>query len=318
MFIGFSEAELFLRNCEDAVIITHRNPDGDCIGAGFGLKDILAQLGIRSRVVCHDGFPSPRYDFLTSEGAGEEFEPKTIIAVDIADETLMGDYKDIYGGKVQLCIDHHISNKNYAEKTLLRSDATAACEIIYDLAQYMGVKITRHCAICLYTGIATDSGCFKYDCTTPRAHEIAAEMMRSYDINFARINRYMFDVKSMGRLKLEAKVNELMEYCLGGKLAIAAVTQDMMKSMNVSMEELEGFAPLTIQLEETEVGILMREREDGVFKCSFRSANDVNVSAICQMIGGGGHAKAAGCTIDGPLEEAKKYLISAVEGALSK
>ena len=173
MFIGFSEAELFLRNCEDAVIITHRNPDGDCIGAGFGLKDILAQMGIRSRVVCHDGFPA-RYGFLTSEGAGEDFEPKTIIAVDIADENLMGDYKDIYGGRVQLCIDHHISNKNYAEKTLLRGDATAACEIIYDLAQYMGVKITKHCAMCLYTGISTDSGCFKYDCTTPRAHEIAA------------------------------------------------------------------------------------------------------------------------------------------------
>ncbi|WP_173386433.1 bifunctional oligoribonuclease/PAP phosphatase NrnA [Ruminococcus flavefaciens] len=315
MFIGFSEAELFLRNCEDAVIITHRNPDGDCIGAGFGLKDILAQMGIRSRVVCHDGFPA-RYGFLTSEGAGEDFEPKAIIAVDIADENLMGDYKDIYGGRVQLCIDHHISNKNYAEKTLLRGDATAACEIIYDLAQYMGVKITKHCAMCLYTGISTDSGCFKYGCTTPRAHEIAAEMMRSYDINFARINRYMFDVKSMGRLKLEAKVNELMEYCLGGKLAIAAITQDMMKDMGVSMEELEGFAPLTIQLENTEVGILMREREDGVFKCSFRSANDVNVSAICQLIGGGGHARAAGCTIDGPLEDAKKQLIAAVERAL--
>ena len=128
----------------------------------------------------------------------------------------------------------------------------------------------------------------------------------------------MFDVKTMGRLKLEAKVNELMEYCLGGRLAIAAVTQDMMKSMGVSMEELEGFAPLTIQLEETEVGILMREREDGVYKCSFRSANDVNVSAICQMVGGGGHAKAAGCTINGPLEEAKKYLIGAVERALGE
>ena len=316
MFIGFSEAELFLRNCEDAVIITHRNPDGDCIGAGFGLKDILAQMGIRSRVVCHDGFPA-RYGFLTSEGAGEDFEPKAIIAVDIADENLMGDYKDIYGGRVQLCIDHHISNKNYAEKTLLRGDATAACEIIYDLAQYMGVKITKHCAMCLYTGISTDSGCFKYGCTTPRAHEIAAEMMRSYDINFARINRYMFDVKSMGRLKLEAKVNELMEYCLGGKLAIAAITQDMMKDMGVSMEELEGFAPLTIQLENTEVGILMREREDGVFKCSFRSANDVNVSEICQSRGGGGHAKAAGCTIDADLDSAKKMLIEAVERALN-
>ncbi|MBR6986185.1 bifunctional oligoribonuclease/PAP phosphatase NrnA [Ruminococcus sp. XPD3002] len=315
MFIGFSEAESFLRNCRDAVIITHQSPDGDCIGAGFGLKDILAELGIRSRVVCSDPFPK-RYDFMTSCGAGEDFEPETIIAVDIADEKLMGRYEAIYGGKVQLCIDHHISNKNYAEKTLLRGNATAACEIIYDLAQYMGVRITKHCATCLYTGIATDSGCFKYDCTTPRAHEIAAEMKRSYDINFARINRYMFDVKSMGRMKLEAKVTELMEERLGGKLVLLAVTQDMMKQLGVAMEELEGFAPLTIQLENTEVGVLMREREDGVFKCSFRSADEVNVSEICQTLGGGGHAKAAGCTVEGSVSDIKDTITEAVRKAI--
>ena len=317
MFISFSEAETFLRNCRDAVIITHQTPDGDCIGAGFGLKDILAELGVRSRVVCSDPFPA-RYDFMTKDGAGEDFEPETIIAVDIADEALMGRYQEIYGGKVQLCIDHHISNKNYAERTLLRGEATAACEVIYDLAKFMGAKITRHCAMCLYTGIATDSGCFKYDCTTPRAHEIAAEMMRSYDINFARINRYMFDVKSLGRMRLEGYVSEIMEEHLDGKLAIVAVTQEMMKELGISMEELEGFAPLTIQLEQAEVGVLLREREDGVYKCSFRSANDVNVSAICQTLGGGGHAKAAGCTMEGSLEEVKAELIEAVRKALSE
>ena len=137
MYIGFSETETFLRNCEDAVIITHQSPDGDCIGAGFGLKDILAELGIRSRVVCSDEFPS-RYDFMTNVGAGEDFEPKTIIAVDIADVKLMCRYAEIYGDRVQLCIDHHESNKDYAEKTLLREKATAACEIIYDLGKYMG------------------------------------------------------------------------------------------------------------------------------------------------------------------------------------
>lgn len=314
MFIGFSEAETFLRNCSDAVIITHRSPDGDCIGAGFAMKDILAELGVRSRVVCHDAFP-PRYDFMTGTGAGdEEFEPKTIIAVDIADEALMGRYQEIYGGKVQLCIDHHISNKDYAQMTLLRPRATAACEVIYDLAQFMGVRITTHCATCLYTGIATDSGCFKYDCTTPRAHEIAAEMMRCYDINFARINRYMFDVKSLGRMKLESAVTRLMESYLGGRLVIIAITQAIMAEMGVKSEELEGFAPLTIQLEDAEVGIMIRERSDGEFKCSFRSANDVNVSEICQTLGGGGHAKAAGCTMSGDLEDVKARLIAAVRG----
>lgn len=126
----------------------------------------------------------------------------------------------------------------------------------------------------------------------------------------------MFDVKSKGRMLLESRLNELMESYLGGKLNIVAVTQDMMKEMGVAMEELEGFASLTIQLEESEVGILMREREDGVFKCSFRSANDINVSEICQTVGGGGHAKAAGCAMRGNIEDIKKQLVEIVEKAI--
>lgn len=318
MFIDFSEAAEYLRSCRDAVILTHRNPDGDCIGAGFAMKEILSTLGIRSRVECHDPFPK-RFDFLTETDAEEKFEPQSVIAVDIADVQLMGSLGGLYGGKVQLCIDHHISNKDYAEKTLLRSKAAASCEIIYDLAEYMGIEINRHCAMCIYTGIATDSGCFKYSCTTPRTHIIAADLMKKFpDINFARINRYMFDVKSKGRMLLESKVNELMEFYLGDRLAVIAVTRKMMDEMGVGMEELEGFAPLTIQLEDTEVGVLMREREDGEYKCSLRSADKINVSAICQTLGGGGHEKAAGCTVSGSLKEAKELIIGAVERALGK
>lgn len=314
MYIGFGEAETFLRNCKDAVIITHRNPDGDCIGAGFGLKDILEQLGIRSRVVCHDVFPK-RYDFITEAGAGEEFEPQTIIAVDIADKKLMGKYEEIYGDKVQLCIDHHVSNKNYAEKTLLRADAAAACEVIYELAEFMGLDITKHCATCLYTGIATDSGCFKFDCTTYRTHQIASDMMRRFDIKFAQINRRMFDIKSAGRAKLEGRLCDMLETYLDGKLCVIAVTRDLMEELGINDGELEGFAPLTIQYEEAEVGIFIRQRADD-YKCSFRSANDVNVSKICETLGGGGHEKAAGCNMSGNLDDIKKQLVEAVSRAL--
>lgn len=315
MFVGYCEAETFLRNCEDAYIIIHQSPDGDCIGAGFGLKDILAEMGIRSRVICCDNIPE-RYRFLESPSTLEEFEPKTIIAVDIADPKLMGKYAEIYGNRVQLCIDHHVSNKNYAGMTLLRPKATAACEVIYDLAKSMDVRISRHAAMCLYTGIATDSGCFKYDCTTPRAHEIAAEMKRCYDINFAKINRYMFEVKSKGRMKLEAEFINIMQEYFDGKLVVACVTQEMMKKLGITPDELEGLAPITIQLEGTEVGVLMREREPNVFKCSFRSADEVNVSEICRTIGGGGHAKAAGCTVEGDSETALKTVIDAVRSAV--
>ena len=315
MYIGFSEAETFIRNCKDAVIITHRSPDGDCVGAGFAMKEILQQLGIRSRVVCHDVFPK-RYDFLTEVGAGEEFEPQTIIAVDIADTKLMGRYQEIYGDKVQLCIDHHISNKNYAEKTLLHAEASAACEVIYDLAKFMGIKITEHCAKCLYTGMATDSGCFKFQCATAHTHEVVAEIMKEYsNINFAKINRNMFEVKSYGRIKLESEFNNIAETYLDGKLCIIAVTKDMMNTLGVSDEELEGFASLTIQDEGVEVGIVMRERQDD-YNCSFRSADEVNVSKICELFNGGGHIKASGCNISGNLDDIKKQFIEAVKNAL--
>lgn len=315
MYIGFSEAETFIRNCKDAVIITHRSPDGDCVGAGFAMKEILQQLGIRSRVVCHDVFPK-RYDFLTEVGEGEEFEPQTIIAVDIADAKLMGKYQEIYGDKVQLCIDHHISNKSYAEKTLVRPQASAACEVIYDLAKFMGIKITEHCAKCLYTGMATDSGCFKFQCATAHTHEVVAEIMREYsNINFAKINRNMFEVKSYGRIKLESEFNNIAETYLDGKLCIIAVTKDMMNTLGVSDEELEGFASLTIQYEGVEVGIFMRERQDD-YKCSFRSADEVNVSKICELFNGGGHIKASGCNISGNLDDIKKQFVEAVKNAL--
>ena len=228
----------------------------------------------------------------------------------------MGSLKEQYGGIVQLCIDHHISNTGYAEHTLLRSSASATCEIIYDLAQEMGIAIDRHCAACIYTGIATDTGCFKYDCTTVRAHEIAAELMKTHDLKYALINRNMFDVKSVGRIKMESAVMELMEYYHGGKLTIICVSADIMEKMGVDASELEGCASLPLQVEGVEVGILIKEREPEVYKISMRSANDVNVSEICQTLGGGGHAKAAGCLLKGSLGEVKKRLIEAVGKAL--
>ena len=318
MYIDFNETAEILRNCKDAIIITHKSPDGDCIGAGFGLKDILAELGIRSRVVCSDPFPK-RYSFITDIGAGEEFEPQTVISVDLADKQLMGKYEEIYGDKVNLCIDHHISNKNYAEKTLLNADASSACEVIFELAEFMRVNITRHCVVSLYTGMSTDSGCFRYECTGARTHEIAGKMMRMYpDIKYHMINRLMFEAKSPAKLKLESMLFNLLESYCDGKIGFLAITQDMMKEMGIEIEELEGFAPATIKLDTAEIGILIREREKNVFKCSFRSVDRINVSEICETLGGGGHAKAAGCTMKGNLEDVKKILIDTARKAVEE
>ena len=257
MLIDLSEAVEFLKGCEDAVILTHQSPDGDCIGAGFALKDLLEALGKRSRVLCSDEFPK-RYDFMTSVGSGEEFEPKTVIAVDIADPQLMGNLRETYENKVQLCIDHHISNVGYAEKTLLNAGASATCELIYELADAMKIQMSDHCAACIYTGIATDTGCFKYECTTARCHEIAAELMKSHKLKYAKINREMFDVKSIGRLKMERIVTDLMEYYLDNRLTMICITSDILNEQHVDANDLDGCASIPLQVEGVEVGVTIK------------------------------------------------------------
>ena len=314
MLIDLSEAVEFLKGCEDAVILTHQSPDGDCIGAGFALKDLLEALGKRSRVLCSDEFPK-RYDFMTSVGSGE---PKTVIAVDIADPQLMGNLRETYGNKVQLCIDHHISNVGYAEKTLLNAGASATCELIYELADAMKIQMSDHCAACIYTGIATDTGCFKYECTTARCHEIAAELMKSHKLKYAKINREMFDVKSIGRLKMERIVTDLMEYYLDNRLTMICITSDILNEQHVDANDLDGCASIPLQVEGVEVGVTIKEKSENEYKVSMRSANDVNVSAICQTLGGGGHIKAAGCLVKGTLEEVKAAVVEAVRKGMEE
>ena len=317
MLIDLSEAVEFLKGCEDAVILTHQSPDGDCIGAGFALKDLLEALGKRSRVLCSDEFPK-RYDFMTSVGSGEEFEPKTVIAVDIADPQLMGNLRETYGNKVQLCIDHHISNVGYAEKTLLNAGASATCELIYELADAMKIQMSDHCAACIYTGIATDTGGCKYECTTARCHEIAAELMKSHKLKYAKINREMFDVKSIGRLKMERIVTDLMEYYLDNRLTMICITSDILNEQHVDANDLDGCASIPLQVEGVEVGVTIKEKSENEYKVSMRSANDVNVSAICQTLGGGGHIKAAGCLVKGTLEEVKAAVVEAVRKGMEE
>lgn len=129
MKIDFNEAAEMLKNCGDAYILIHQSPDGDCTGSGTALYHILKYLGKRARVICSDEIPK-RYDFMRTGYNDEEFEPKFIIAADVADINLLGKYKDIYGDKINLCIDHHISNTDYAEKTLVCPNASAACEVV--------------------------------------------------------------------------------------------------------------------------------------------------------------------------------------------
>ncbi len=316
--IDFAQAAAFLRECEDVHILIHQSPDGDCIGSGYSLQAVLRQMGKRAQVLCADPIPQ-RYDFLMPVEPEEVFAPKCVISVDVADPKLMGAYKEQYGACVDLCIDHHVSNLLYAERTLLMADAAAACEVLYRLYREMGVTFTEQIAMCLYTGMATDTGCFKFDNTTPETHIYSAELMREFPaIRYGMINRLMFDVKSPSRLRAEMLMLSRMEYYLDGKCAMICVSQELLSETGMDESDTEGMTNLPTQPEGVEVGVTLREKETGGYKISLRSADQVNVSAICQTLGGGGHVKAAGCFLRGELEEVKARVLDAVQKGLEQ
>ncbi len=313
MQIDYKETAEFLLKNDNYVILTHQSPDGDTMGSGFGLCMALRKMGKKANVLCSDEFPK-RYDFMHNDYEIQKFTPDKIIAVDVADINLLGQKLFHYGDYVDLCIDHHKSNTGYAKNTLLNSSAAAACEVLYELLVCMKAPIDTRIAECIYTGIATDTGCFKYSNTTRRAHIISAELM-DYNVPMERINRDMFDVKSKARINVESYITSNTEYYLDDKCAMIAITREIIDNIGATADDFEGIASLTLQLESVQVGVTIKERKDGKFKVSMRSTSDVDVSDICSKYGGGGHAKAAGCLFDDKLEDVKLKVLSSLAPA---
>lgn len=317
MQINYKQAAAIIRSCDNVHILTHQSPDGDTLGSGFALYFALTAMNKKAAVICPDGVPA-RYAFI-KKGYRDpgEFEPDYVIAVDIADPELMGDVKEKYIGRVQLCIDHHISNVMYAENTLLNGSASACCEVMYKLFAEMGTELDDNIARCLYTGIATDTGCFKYSCTTQDSHRMAAELI-GYNINFARINREMFDIKSRERIQLEQHILNNMEVYFGNRCAVLFITEQLRERLNVPNEELDGLAGLPLQVQGLEVAVTFKEKKSNEYKISMRSTGRINVSQICQILGGGGHVNAAGCLVKGSFDEVKNKVLSVVGKAMGE
>lgn len=315
MKIDVSAAAALLKAQEKILIISHESPDGDTTGSAFALGRALRKLGKQVRIACSDPLPK-NCRFFTENFLQKEFEEDFVVAVDVADSKLFGSKLEGYKTRTDLCIDHHPTNTEYAKNLLLRPDAAATTEIIYDVIRELGIEVDADIAACLYTGLATDTGCFLYSNTTSHSHLLAARLIET-GIDFAFINRLMFETKTPGRVAMEKLVYNDLEYYFDNRCAVICITQDMLEQTGAGSEELEGLASLPRQIEGVEVGITMKQREDRQsFKVSVRTNTKADASKICGLLGGGGHAKAAGCLVHGSIEQAKKQLLDAVEGFL--
>lgn len=312
----YKEVIAFLLEHDNFEILTHAYPDGDTLGSGFALCLALQQLGKNARVITTDVPKS--FAFLQEGIVGQEFEAEAIVSVDVADERLLGENRGKYEGKIDVCIDHHATNKVNAPIKFVNDGAAATCEMIDFLLREMNVNITREIANNLYTGISTDTGCFRYTNTTPLTHEIAAMLMdgeEGCDTDY--INKVMFETKTRKKLALEREIYDTLEFFANDRGALIAATLDIQNRVGVEDGELEGLASIPRQIEGVEIGITLREKKPNDFKISVRADEKViNAAEFCSRFGGGGHAAAAGCSIKGSLEEVKARLIAAAEEAL--
>ncbi len=298
-----------IKGAERVLILSHHNPDGDTLGSAFGLMRALDFLGKRSAVLCSDPFPE-KFSYFT-EVRPLDFEPDLITAVDIADTQLFGERLMPYAGRVDLCIDHHVSNTRYAAETCLDPAAAATAEITMKIVREMGVPLSAAIADPLYTGIATDTGCFKFSNTTGNTHRAAAELIEA-GADYNTINRLMFDTKSRARIRVEQSALSSMEFFSGGRGAMIVIPRKLVEETGVDESELDGVSAIPRQIEGVQVGLTFRER-DGFYKISVRTVEPVDASEICRRLGGGGHARAAGCTLKGSLDEVKRAVLEAVE-----
>ena len=256
---------------DNILVLCHKNPDGDTIGCGSALCHALKALGKTAAVLCSDAVPS-RYSFTAPVPFRGEFEPKTVVAVDVASVQLFGENNGVpqYTRHVDLCIDHHTGNSGYADFTLLDGNAAATAELLYEVISEMGVEITPLIANCLYTGLATDTGCFRFSSTTANTHLVAAKLILA-GAQVEELNTLLFDTKPRERMEAERIARNHLEYHLEGRCALMYLTRDEIEQSGVDPADLEELTSLPISIEGVKVGLLLRQQPGGSYRISVRT-----------------------------------------------
>lgn len=290
-----------LREKDNIVILCHRSPDGDTIGAGFALYNALLNLGKTVRVECADAFGS-RFAHITDGIAFEEFVPEYIVAVDVPDINLLGSKKEEYP-EVDMCIDHHGTHVPFAKLTYVESTAASACEILYEVCCLLNGDINKTQAIALYTGVATDTGCFRFSNTTVRTHIVAAKLLEK-EIDYMQIHQNVF-AYTKTRSLLEATVMKKAQFFCDDKIAVQFVDEEIRETVGASDDDVCALASALQNINCVLLGITIRKTEEGKFRLSVRSKKPVSAAEFCKRFGGGGHMEAAGCIIEGV--EAEMY-----------
>lgn len=307
----YTEAAAWLKSHDRYLILTHKRPDGDTIGCAAALCRGLRGLGKTAHICPGTGETHLFTPYLEGLLAPEGYEPDTVVSVDIAARSLFTDAgKPWLERGIDLAIDHHPSQEFFAKETCLDASRAACGEIIYDILKELG-QINKETAEPLYVAVSTDCGCFQYGNTSADSHRVAAALMDT-GLDVFPLNKRHFRTKTWARLQVERLIVERMHRYEDGRIAVAPVSLSLMDEAGATEEDMEDIAAFLGQIEGVETSVTIRELAEGGCKLSVRTSAGLNATKVCALLGGGGHAAAAGCTVSGSLEQAEEQIMDAI------
>ncbi|MBM3269308.1 MAG: bifunctional oligoribonuclease/PAP phosphatase NrnA [Candidatus Sericytochromatia bacterium] len=302
------------------VVASHMNPDGDTLGSAIALKQLLRSLGHEVRHFCPD--PPPRnLRFLAGTEEVETTLPEgddwAIATCDAAEIGRFGDRwtARVAAARILVVVDHHISNKAFGTHNIILPHDAATGEVVFKLFEHFGVQIDELSANALYLAIATDTGSFRYDGTSPTTHRMAAHLIEC-GVKPGWINQQIYEQLTRSTVVLQSLALSKLRFDVGGKVAFTAVSQALLAEAGATDEECEGIVERLRAIQGVDTAIFMRELADGRWKVSLRSKGEVDVNALAGHFGGGGHVRAAGCTVAGPPDEAFGAFVARIRETL--
>ena len=315
MKIALDEAAKIIGEAQTIILTAHIRPDGDAIGSTLGLMHYLREQGKDARVLIDDEIPRifnvlPGVEQIERPAEGQRYAADLLIVCDV-ELKRTGAVLDAVDAVRVLNIDHHVTNDEAAEYLYLNPDYAATCEIMHDLVRTMGGIFTLDVATCLYTGMATDTGFFRFSNTTPHTMRAAADLVevgvRPNIISVA------MEMKSYDEVMAQVRAIRNLEMFYDGKVAAVFIDEERAKEVTTT----EGLLDKLRVIEGTQVVFFMKWLEKDTYRISMRSKG-TNVSRIAQGFGGGGHVRAAGCTLHGSFDEAKKTILAAIGEELNR
>lgn len=304
-----------IKKAETIVVLCHESPDGDAVASSLSVMHAVAKLGKEADVIIPEY--SKVFDFLP--GADKILQKGRTNKYDLAISVDCSDLKRLVGGKEYfetakrtIEIDHHSVNSMFADFNYVDPVAPACCQVLIGMFEYFGIDIDKELGTCLLTGIITDTGGFQYSSVTSDTFEFAAQLLRK-GVNISKICQEVLRTKTKAHCQLEKLIYERLEFIENGKIAITYLTLKDYAEYSNDMGDDEGLVESIRDIEGVEVAVLLKEKENGGFKISMRSKDNVNVSDICLLLGGGGHPRAAGCFITGDVSQAKTKVINTIK-----